>query len=72
MERQAMTGKYHYTDGWYFMRLECGAVRIWNKNLGVDLEIDLCSWVLIIASMCAKGESADTVEKANTFHAFGQ
>ena len=66
----------HYKEGWYFERgVKGGAVRIikgekiGNEIVGnVSIIIDSDSWVSIIASVSARGETAEQFHNAMSFH----
>lgn len=57
---------FHYKDGWMFLRLNDGSVRIakidqWAPIYGsVWMEIDPHSWASIVASMSKEGETSET------------
>ena len=70
---------FHFRDRWYFERLNNGAVRIYHEDKFVDpdsgtreydvcLDIDPDSWASIIASVSARGETAETWLEAKGFH----
>ena len=74
---------FHWKGGWYFERLKrghqvkTGTVRVYHIPPGeqiadVDIEIDPDSWASIVASVCQKGETADTFRRALTFHDTGK
>lgn len=68
--------KFHYTDGWYFERLEEGTVRIYHNNKGAFgateedqvLDIDPASWASIVASVSKLGETSETYQRAIAYH----
>ena len=74
-EKEVM-GKFHYKDGWYFERLEDGAVKIsypggWIDDKTQDEEyliIDPASWASIVASVSKLGDVTETFQKAIAFH----
>jgi hypothetical protein len=64
---------FHWKDGWYFERLENGAVRIFHnptceKPADTDIEIDADSWASIVASVTRSGENATTFGLAQNLH----
>ncbi|MDO9333788.1 MAG: hypothetical protein Q7T57_04625 [Dehalococcoidales bacterium] len=64
---------FHWKDGWYFERLENGAVRIFHippgeKIADTDIEIDANSWASIVASVTHSGENAATFGLAQNLH----
>jgi len=63
---------FHYKDNWFFERIKDGAVRIYHlDNSGLmdrGIAIDAASWASIIASVSARGETAETFGEAQDFH----
>jgi len=70
---------FHWKDGWYFERLEDGSVRIYHEDLEADqekemveydvvIDIDPDSWASIVASVSARGDTAEAFQVAKRFH----
>ena len=69
---------FHFKDGWYFKRLEDGSVLIYHEEpisraecaalIDAQIEIDPGSWASIIASVSARGDTAETFREAVKFH----
>ncbi|MBA7654778.1 hypothetical protein ES703_62671 [subsurface metagenome] len=63
---------FHWKDNWYFARIGNGAVIIYHKDdhdiIDVDIEIDADSWASIVASVSAKGDTAEAFQEAREFH----
>lgn len=71
---------FHAHSGWYFERLDDGSVQVTTplSEVGIDGDLfederaivvfDPNTWASIVASVCARGESADTFWRATRFH----
>lgn len=64
---------FHYKNGWYFKRrLEDGSVQVIKlddkQNILTKAVIDVDSWASIVASVSAKGDTAEKFEAARKFH----
>lgn len=63
---------FHWKDNWYFERRDDGVVRIYHlDDHGIadeDIEIDADSWASIIASVSARGDTAEAFHEAREFH----
>lgn len=79
-DRKEVGMAFHLKDGWYFQRLEPeGKVRIYHEEgvkqaeskfsaYDVCLEIDADSWASIIASVSARGDTAEAFQEAKRLH----
>ncbi len=71
-ENEARTrGAFHWKDGWYFKRLPDGSVNVMfydRRYIHPDLTIDADSWASIVASVSARGETADSWQAIREFH----
>ncbi len=59
---------FHAKEGWYFGRQEGGSVRILTPDPEVTILLDPDTWCSVIASVSAKGETAETFAEAEKFH----
>lgn len=59
--------EFHQRDGWYFRRMEDGAVRI--RHGIVSHVIPAEEWVSVVASMSRAGETSETYRFVQDFHA---
>lgn len=64
---------FHWKDNWFFERFEDGSVHIHHHKAPGEEYIDVCidadSWASILASVCAKGETAESWKMAQALHA---
>ena len=73
MEDKKPTG-FHYKEGWHFRRLnDAGTVRVHYPSPDAPqgykiLDIDLASWASLVASVSAKGDTAETFQRAHDLH----
>jgi|GEM_PF-4646410 len=58
---------FHVKDGWRFEKLPAGAVKVESPG-GGTLVMDYDAWASVLASMCKRGESAQTFHEASEFH----
>lgn len=62
--------EFHAIQGWYFERLEDGAVRVRHGD-GPQMEVvelDANTWASAVASVCHFGEMSETYRQALDFH----
>lgn len=59
-------GEYHARERLYFERGEMGQVLVKMPDKTVILASN--EWASVLASMCARGENAQTFEEADDFH----
>ncbi len=59
-------GEFHWTDGWYFLRMSDGSVRIQKRADGSDdaavlvsITVPSMEWVSIIAHLAPGGEPSN-------------
>jgi hypothetical protein len=66
-----LTSGFHWRDGWYFKRLEDGAVRVMfvaGEYVYTRLHIPPNEWASIVCSVSAGGETGERYEAALQFH----
>jgi len=63
---------FHWKDGWYFERILNGQVRIYHLDgfglMDRGIAIDADSWASIVASVSARGDTAEAFQEAREFH----
>lgn len=70
----AVSGAFHWRDGWFFRRLADGAVRVMRRTrpgtqwLESDTIIPAAEWASIVCSVSAAGETAERWDRAQLFH----
>lgn len=65
---------FHAAEGWHWLRLEDGSVRIEHRidlegNADAAITLDPSSWSSVVAFVSARGETAQTFHEAAAFHA---
>jgi hypothetical protein len=64
--------EFHHRNGWYFLRLPSGSVRIRIERDGVGRDvvhiIPAPEWASIVAHVSKWGETGDSFSSAQTFH----
>jgi hypothetical protein len=70
------TGEFHNVDGWYYKRMEDGAVRIRKRATAHDdapvvaeVTIPENEWASIVAHVTKSGETGESWQAARNFHA---
>jgi len=70
---------FHWKNNWYFERLYDGSVRIYHEDPAtkgeegdVCIDIDPDSWVSIMASVSAQGDTAESFQEARNLHYKGK
>lgn len=61
---------FHAKEGWWFKRIEAGAVLITleGDEIGAQIAVDDNTWASIAASVSAGGETASSWKEAHNFH----
>ncbi len=59
---------FHVKEGWFFERMEDGKVRVYSPKPDIRLEMDPDTWASVLASMSARGDSAEAFQDAQDFH----
>jgi len=59
-------GEFHESDGWYFLRLQDGSVRI--RYWSVTHDISPSAWASVVATVSLKGENTGRYQAALEFH----
>jgi hypothetical protein len=68
-------GEFHWTNGWYFKRLDDGSVRIRKQDSNVPngqniavCVIPMAEWASIVSFVSKGGETGDRFNRALQFH----
>ena len=63
---------FHARDGLYFERLADGSVKVRLEPIGggapAEAIVPADTWASVIATVCARGETADTWNEARQYH----
>ncbi len=65
---------FHAKDGWFFQRVDNGDVRIMLQPSGfggqpqAQVQLSSDTWASIVATVSAKGETAESWKAASNFH----
>jgi len=59
---------YHWHYDLYFSRIADGYVHIWNEKTKAAFSIPPKEWAELVATVSAKGWTAEQISAAETFH----